>query len=485
MNDNGKEFCMTETVTMKSLIPKVAVIAVPVALQNLLTTTGSMVDTVMLATLGEKTVGAVGLCAQFSSLMFSGYWGFLGGGMLFFAQYWGGGDDEGIKKSYGLTLAFMMISGLLFGYLAAFRPEFVMNIYTGSRPIQEIGVQYLRIVGYAYPLQVLAMGMSALLRSIELVNIPLYGGIAGVVTNCVCNYLLIFGKLGLPRLGVRGAAIGTILAAVVNIAVILGFVIVKKIPYILEISGHFRWDRKLVKEYLQKCFPILCNEILIGVGNMLINILLGHQADEAIAATAVFRTLEGVVIAFFSGFSNAATVLVGKEVGAGEHETAFQRAWRIVYLCSALTGAACLAIFAVHTPLFHAMGLQGESFRLTTGMIIIFGFVALLRMGNWAQNDTYRSAGDPSYGSVLEIVFMFMLVQPVIHLANDYFHAPFLLVFALCYVDEPIRYILMQRHMYSRSWIRPVSEAGRATIDEFREKYHVSVGKGVRKWVKN
>ena len=99
-------------------IRHIAIIAVPVALQNLLTTTGSMVDTMMLASLGEQTVGAVGLCAQFSSLMFAGYWGFVGGGMLFFAQYWGAKNDDGITRSFGLTLSFMMGVAVIFSFLA-------------------------------------------------------------------------------------------------------------------------------------------------------------------------------------------------------------------------------------------------------------------------------------------------------------------------------------------------------------------------------
>ena len=101
----------------------IAIIAVPVALQNLLTTTGSMVDTIMLASIGEKAVGAVGLCAQFSSLMFAGYWGFVGGGMLFFSQYWGARDHDGITRSYGMTLLFMMTVGVLFACLAIFAPN--------------------------------------------------------------------------------------------------------------------------------------------------------------------------------------------------------------------------------------------------------------------------------------------------------------------------------------------------------------------------
>lgn len=117
----------------------IAIIAVPVALQNLLTTTGSMVDTIMLASIGEKAVGAVGLCAQFSSLMFAGYWGFVGGGMLFFSQYWGARDHDGITRSYGMTLLFMMTVGVLFACLAIFAPEFVMVCTRTSRRSRKSG----------------------------------------------------------------------------------------------------------------------------------------------------------------------------------------------------------------------------------------------------------------------------------------------------------------------------------------------------------
>ena len=179
----------TKRFNWPSFLRRVAVIAVPVALQNLLSTTGSMVDTMMIASLGKTEVGAVGLCAQFSSLMFSGYWGFVGGGMLFFSQYWGAKDDDGINRSYGLTLTCMMAVGMTFGLLAVLFPEGIMRLYTDKAAIQAIGVQYLRIAGFAYPLMVLSMAMAALLRCTERVRIPLYGSIASVCTNIIliCN----------------------------------------------------------------------------------------------------------------------------------------------------------------------------------------------------------------------------------------------------------------------------------------------------------
>ena len=275
----------------KEFLRSVAVIAIPIALQNLLTTTGSMVDTMMIAPLGELSVGAVGLCAQFSSLMFSGYWGFMGGGMLFFAQYYGAKDDGGVNRAYGMTLICMMADAVVFSALALFFPEFVMRVYTDKPAIQEIGVQYLRVVGFAYPLQVYAMAMSALLRTTDRVRIPLYGAIASVATNVFLNWVLIYGRFGLPAMGIQGAALATVCAAGVNALVILLMGKVQKHPYLFRASQHFVWNKAFVSEYFHKCFPILMNEILIGVGNMVINMVLGRQAEQAIAATAVFRTL--------------------------------------------------------------------------------------------------------------------------------------------------------------------------------------------------
>ncbi len=448
----------------RDFLKRVAVIAIPVALQNLLTTTGSMVDTMMIASLGQTELGAIGLCAQFSSLMFSCYWGFIGGGMLFISQYWGAKDHDGINRSYGLTLTCMMTVALVFCALATIFPGAVMRLYTDKVALQEVGIQYLRIVGFNYPLMVLSMAMATLLRCTERVRIPLYGSIVSVVFNVCLNYILIFGHLGMPALGVRGAALATVLAQVVSICVIVALARIDKHPYLMAVRYHFRWQIKLVRNYFRKCFPIIMNELLIGVGNMVINIVLGRQPEEAIAAIAVFRTLEGLIIGFFAGFSNAASILVGKEVGAGKPDLAYTRAWRLVYLCQGFIGVVAVCLIVLHSPILHLMGMEGESFRIAFGFLSIYVVAAFIRMGNWTQNDTFRAAGDAAYGTILEIVFMWIMVLPFVYLTGMVWHSPTLLVFACCYIDEPIRYVLMQIHLFSGKWIKPVTPEGIAAI---------------------
>lgn len=449
-------------------LKKAAVIAVPVALQNLLTTTGSMVDTMMISSLGKTEVGAVGLCAQFSSLMFSCYWGFVGGGMLFFSQYWGAKDDDGINRSYGLTLACMMTVGLIFGALALFFPETVMRLYTDKESIREIGVEYLRTVGFAYPLMVYTMAMASLLRSTERVTIPMYGSFLAVGVNIFLNWVLIFGNLGAPKMGVRGAALATVIAQGVSAGVVALLAIRNRHPYLFAVHRHFRWTRDLIRSYFRKCFPILMNEILIGVGNMVINVVLGRQPEEAIAALAVFRTLEGLIIGFFAGFSNAASILVGKEVGAGNIDVAYRRAWRLVYLCQGFIAFVGVMLIVLHTPILNIMGMNGDSFSIAFGMIAIFAVVAVIRMGNWTQNDTFRAAGDASFGTILEIVFMWAMLIPTVWLTGMVWKLPTLLVFACCYMDEPIRYVMMQVHLFRGKWIKPVTPEGQRAMAGWR-----------------
>lgn len=461
----------------KTFLKQVAVLAIPVAMQNLLTTTGSMVDTMMIASLGENYVGAVGLCAQFTSLLFSCYWGFVGGGMLFFSQYWGARDDDGIDRSYGMTLTCMLTIGSIFTVLALAFPEFVMRVYTDKESLQIIGVEYLRVVGLAYIPQVLSVAMSSLLRSTERVKIPLFASIVSVCTNIFLNWVFIFGNLGVPAMGVRGAAIATACAGAVNALMICVLAKIQGYPYIFHIRKHFKWNTEKAKEYFTKCFPIICNELLIGVGNMAFNMVLGRQAEEAIDALAVFRTIEGLVIGFFAGFSSAASVLVGTSVGAGELDRAYERAKRIIYLCQGSILALGGVLVALHDPILHVMGLSGQSYEYGTGLIIIYCVTAVIRMGNWAQNDTYRSAGDAVTGTVLEITFMYLMLIPLTCLAGLVWKLPFFAVFICTYIDEPIRYILMQIHMYSGKWIRPVTPEGQAALADFRARHGMKAPK--------
>ena len=453
-----------------SFIKNVALIAVPVALQNLLTSTGTMVDTMMISRLGETAVGAVGLCAQYANLMVAGFWGFVGGGLLFISQYWGAQDEEGVCRSYGLMLTCIMIVAAIFSTFALFFPHLIMRLYTDKVAIQEIGIQYLKIVGFAYPLQLFSISASTLLRGTEKVRLPLYASIASVLTNLFLNWVLIYGNLGCPALGVRGAAIATVCAAAMNLILVFVGCIFIRYPYIFRIRDHFRWVGPKVKLFLKRSFPIIMNEVFIGIGNMVINVVLGRQSQPTIAALAVFRTLEGLIIGFFSGFSSAASVLVGKDVGAGRLDDAYEKAKRLIPLCVLTIAVAGVFINIFKANIAHAMSLKGEAFDIACYIIMVFSIVAVIRMGNWCTNDTFRSSGDAVTGTVLEIVFMYLMVIPAVCIAGLKFRVSIYILFPLVYCDEIVRFVIMQIHLYSGKFIRPVTTQGLEMLDDFRKR---------------
>ncbi len=454
---------------LSRFIKDVAVIATPVALQNLLSSTGTMVDTMMIARLGETSVGAVGLCAQFANLLIAGYWGFVGGGMLFISQYWGAQDEEGICRSYGLMLSCIMTVAAIFASAALFFPHVIMRLYTDKAAIQEIGISYLKIIAFSYPLQLFSISAATLLRATERVRIPLYAAIASVFTNIFLNWTLIYGHLGFPALGVRGAALATVLASALNLLIIFVCCAATRYRFIFRFRDHFRWAGPKVHEFFVKCFPIILNEVFLGIGNMTVNVVLGRQSESTIAALAVFRTLEGLIIGFFSGFASASSVLVGKDVGAGRLNDAYEKAKRLIPLCVLTIAFAGVLINLFLGQIVSAMGLAGEAATIARYIIRVFTIVAVIRMGNWCMNDTYRASGDAITGTVLEIVFMYAMVVPAVCLAGLRFRVSIYLLFPLVYCDEMIRFVIMQMHLYSGRWIRPVTPQGKERLASFRE----------------
>ena len=452
-------------------------IAMPIALQNLLSTTASMVDTIMIGSEGELAVAAVGICSQISSLFFSSYFGFAGGALLFFAQYWGAGNEKGINRTFGVSFVFMMTVSLIFGAVAVIKPDFLLGIYTDKDNIIEVGVPYLRIVGFAFPLQVVGVLISFLMRSTERMKAPLICSIVGLVVNFVLNWLLIYGRFGLPKMGPAGAAVGTLASAAVNLLLLFIFLLKGKSKVTLRIRDMFRWEEGFLGSYLRKCFPIICNEMFYGIGQMLINIVIGRQDESAIAAMAAFRVLEGFVFAFFGGLADASSVLVGKEVGAGRHMKGYQYVKGFALLCPAITFTIVLIGLFVNQPLLSLFGLGAQAMEYGKYMIMIYLAAGTVRTCNYIINTCFRAGGEAVYGTVVEISCLFLISVPATWVAGMMLHLPFLAVFAFVYTDEILRLIFETRYMHSGKWIKPVTEAGQAALPQFHAELDELHGK--------
>lgn len=458
---------------LKIFLSTIMTIALPIAFQNLLSTTASMVDTIMIGSQGELAVAAVGICSQISSLFFSCYFGFAGGSLLFFSQYWGARNEKGINKTFGVSFVFMLAVSLIFGGVAVTNPEFMLRIYTDKENIVAVAAPYIRIIGFAYPLQVIGVLISFLMRSTERVKAPLISSILGLIVNFCLNWILINGNLGAPKMGAAGAAVGTLASAVVNLIALCIFLVKSKCDVSLKIRDMFDWKDGFLKMYLGKCFPILCNELFYGIGQMLINIVIGHQAESAIAAMAAFRVLEGFVFAFFGGLADASSVVVGKEVGAGNHMTAYRYTKGFSILCPAVTFTIVLIGVVFNQPILGLFGLGAEALNYGKYMLMIYLVMGTIRTCNYIMNTCYRAGGEAVFGTVLEISCLFVISVPATWIAGMILHLPFLAVFAFVYTDEIIRLIFETWYTLSGRWVKPVTEEGKATLAYFREELSV------------
>lgn len=458
----------------KVFLRAIFTIALPIAFQNLLSTTASMVDTIMIGSEGELAVAAVGICSQITSLFFSCYFGFAGGALLFFAQYWGAQDYKGINRTFGISLTFMLVVALLFGGVAVSDPALLLGIYTDKTGIIELAAPYIRIVGFSYPVTVLVLIFNFLLRSTERVKVPLFCSIVGLAVNFVLNWLLIYGRWGLPKMGPAGAAVGTLCSSLVNLILVIFFALRDQKIFRLRIREVFDWGNGFVLHYLKKCFPIICNEVIYGLGQMLINIVIGHQSESAIAAMAAFRVLEGFVFAFFGGLADASSVVVGKEVGSGNHLQAYRYVKGFAVLCPAITFVIVAICCLFNAPLLGLFGLGSEAMMYGKYMLLIYLLAGTIRTCNYIMNCCYRAGGEPVFGTVLESVCLFTISVPATWIAGMVLHLPFLAVFAFLYTDEIIRLIFEIRHTRSCRWIKPVTDIGKAKLAEFMQQLNDS-----------
>lgn len=451
----------------KIFMGSLVTIAIPIALQNLLGTTAGMVDTVMIGTQGELSVAAVGICSQVNSLFFSAYFGFASGAQLFFSQYWGAHDEDGINRTAGLALMWMLLVAVLFGGFCVLAPRTILGIYTDKQDIIDIGYKYIRIVGFSYPLTAIAVLESFLLRSTERVRPPLYASIVALIVNFCLNWLLINGHFGMPKMGAAGAAVGTLCSAAVNVVILLIYILRSGDVIRLRISRMFSWGNGFFGAYMKRSFPIMLNEMLYGVGQMVINIVMGHQAESAIAAMAAFRVLEGFVFAFFGGLADASYVMIGKEIGAGEHKHAYSQVWGFAIVCPLITFVIVLICFLLHQPLYSLFGLGEQAIYYGKYMLLIYLGMGTVRTCDYIINTCFRAGGEPTFGTILEIVCLFALTVPATWVSGMVLHLPFLAVFAFVYTDELIRFFFEIHRVRTGKWIRPVTEEGKKALPEF------------------
>ena len=293
-------------------------LALPVALQNVLTSSFQLVDTMMVSRLGDVTLSAVGMAAQWGWLCNLLNFGLCSGMSVFISQYWGVKDHKGIRRVMGLGLVFSLFVSLLFLAVALAAPAWVVGLFNQDPGVLDAGCRYLRIVCFSYPAVALTYLLSNVLRGTERVRLPLYVSIVTTIANAFADYGLIFGAFGLPELGVQGAAIATCISSWLGPVLILLFSVFEKNILIGPVRELFAFSWKQLGEFCTRALPVVSNEGLWALGMLTLNRIYANMGYEYYAGMTIFKTFSELAFAFFVGLGGACVIMVGKSIGQGK-----------------------------------------------------------------------------------------------------------------------------------------------------------------------
>ena len=448
----------------------VLAIAVPIAIQSLLSNSFSMVDTLMVGQLGDISLSGSGMAGQWSFIMNIILSGISSGMGIFAAQYWGVNDRKNIRRSYGVSM-FLTVSFSLFFFLTGLCcPRLILRLFTKETAVIEEGARYLRIVCFSYPAIGIAGIAATLLRSTECVKVPMYSSFLSTVVNCAANYVLIFGKLGLPVMGIRGAALATDISAWIGVLFI--FWLSHRQNNLLY--GHFselRFDAAYLKVFLKTAVPVSAGLAVWGFGTVAYNVIFGHLGYENYAAITIMTTFQNSISFFISGIGAACCVLVGKSIGAGLIEKGYADARRFAVIMPAGSLICGLLLIPFRTVMVRLFNLSGNmtayTLHMASTLLLIVGLEIVIRYVSFIDvTGIFQSGGDAVAGLWINGISLWFVALPLTAIAAFWLKLPFAAVYTVMLLGEDIpKTILCTRHLVSRKWIKPVTEQGKQAIN--------------------
>ena len=451
-------------------------LAVPVALQNVLTSSFQLVDTLMVSQLGDVTLSAVGMAAQWGWLCGLLGFGLCSGMSVFISQYWGVKDLKGIRRVMGIGLMLAMFVSLGFLAVALAAPTWVLGLFNQDPAVVETGCRYLRIVCFSYPAVALTYLLSNVLRGTERVRLPLYVSIVTTVANALADYGLIFGAFGLPELGVEGAAIATCISSWLGPVLILIFSAFEKNLLMGPVRELFAFSPKQLGEFCARALPVMSNEGLWALGMLTLNRIYANMGYEYYAGMTIFKTFSELAFAFYVGLGNACVIMVGKSIGSGKIQRGVADARRFSVLVPLMGLAVGLTMIAARHPLvsLFAMGdnLSATTISTAYAVTIFCSLEYCFRNISYVQVvGVFRSGGDTLIGMLCDLVSLWLVSIPLALLAARGLHLSFLGVVMTAYLGEDIpKSILCLLHFRSMRWLKPVTEEGRAGLKAYREE---------------
>lgn len=433
-------------------------ITIPIALQNFISFMVNMVDTVMLGALGETQLSASSLANQPFFIFTIITFGLAGASTVLCSQYWGKKDLVAIRQIISIVIRIAIIIALVFSFIVLVFPENVMQLYTNEPKIIEEGSSYLRIIGIGYVFYAITNTFLCSIRSLEIVKISVVVNLITLILNLFFNWVLIFGNLGFPELGIRGAAIATVISRVVEFIIVIIFAF--KIDKILQIKINYflTINISMLKSLFKHSSSVVMNEVIWSIGVSIQSMIFGKIGVEAVAAHSITSVVQQLSTVVVFGIASAASVLVGKAIGEGNIAMAKQRSSKLTILSIGVGVAAFTLILSFRDTFIQFYNISDSTMVLAKEMmamasvIIFFTSISAIHMIG-----ILRGAADTKFALTAEIISLWVVALPLALLGAFVLKLPVPIIYGLMKTDELIKAILCFIRTRGTKWIKDVT----------------------------
>lgn len=432
---------------------------IPLVIQNLLSAAVSSSDVVMLNYVGQSSISAVSLAANYANVISMVFYGLGTGATLLCAQYYGKGDFHAIQVVEGIALRFSLMITSVVSLLAFTVPGTMMRLFTEDAELIAIGAEYLRIMGITYLCWGILEIYLAVLRSIGRVTVCMVLNVMTFVLNIILNAVFIFGLFGAPRLGAKGVAIATASSRVLEL---IGCFIVSAFSkdIKLNLAYMFRRNKLLTGDFIRLAIPALGNDLSWGLAFSMYSVILGHLGNDAVAANSIVTVVRNLSSTFCFAVASAGGILLGNVMGEGKLEKAKEYASQVMRM-TVITGLAGAVILIACMPLVRKFASASLS-ETAMGYLRVMLWINTYYIMGGAVNTSliagvFRAGGDTRFGLICDTIDMWCYAVPLGFFAAFVLKLPVLWVYFLLCTDEFVKWPWVIKHYRSGKWARNIT----------------------------
>lgn len=443
----------------KEFYKRLFLLALPLAGQSILTFSVNLADNIMVGQLGDTAISGVYMANQWNNLLQKFVQGFCTASLVIATQYWGRQDTDSIKTISAMTAKFCLTAGLVFFLMAFVFPEWLLGMYTTEAEVIKESTRYLRIVCFSYLFYCVTEVLMASMRCVETVGIGLYTSISTLCINVVLNYLLIFGKFGMPKMGIQGAAVATLVARMVETAIMVYYVKVKDKKLGLKLADILRHSRVLLKDYIRYGIPIFAGSAMWGINMTVQSSIIGRLGESAISAVSISNNMFEITSVAMYGVSSATGIIIGKTVGSGDYELVKKYAKTLQLVFIGMGIGTSILMYSSHwlIPVLYPT-ITAETATVVYQLICV---LTVMVLGTAYQvsclTGIVRAGGCTHFVFVNDTIFIWCVLIPSGLLAAFVFDAPAWVVFACLKCDQILKCIVAVVKVNRFKWIKNIT----------------------------